>query len=191
MLKTLLLGLGLITSVAAQSQPLNDPFESALKSSETAMAAPGSANAYPDFKDFINNYTSFSVPMVTVEELADEIKAQKTVFVLDARSQQEYELSHIPGARRIGFEDFSVERVWMYQRNSHIVIYCTNGERSLKMGEYLELMGFTHIRKLNGGAIEWLNHGYDLRTKDDVATKDLHIWKKELLKDLKKGKGII
>lgn len=190
MIKYLLFGC-LFATTAAIAQPLNDPFATALQSSETAMGAPGgSTNSYPDFKDFVASYTSFSVPMVTVEELAQEIRDQKTVFVLDARAQDEFDFSHIPGARRIGFDDFSVERVWMYQRNAEIVIYCTNGERSEKVAEYLELMGFAHIRKLSGGAIEWLNGGYDLRTPDNLATKEIHIWKKELLKDLKKGKGL-
>lgn len=179
-------------AVSAQSQPMNDPFASALSASETAAAAPeGTTNAYPDFQDFAKTYTSFSVAMVTVEELAQEIRDQKTVFVLDARSKEEYEMSKIPGARRVGFEDFTVERVWMYQRNASIVVYCTNGERSEKVAEYLELMGFSNIRHLRSGAVDWLNNGHDLWDKDQAPTKNIHIWKKELLPTLKKGKGLL
>lgn len=188
--KLLPLFLSLSTAVFAQAQPLTDPFADALSPSETA--APVTAtNSYPDFDDFVATYTSFSVPMVTVEELAQEIRDQKTVFVLDARTQAEFDISHIPGARRVGFDDFTVERVWMYQRNASIVVYCTNGERSEKVAEYLELMGFSNIRHLRNGAIEWLNYGHDMWDTAKAATKNLHIWKKDLMHILKKGKAIL
>lgn len=172
------------------AQPLDqDPFASSVDASET-ISEGSTGNTYQNFQTFAAEQTDFSIQKITHLELLREIESKSRKFyILDARSLDEYRVSRIKGARRVGYEDFSVERVWMLHRDNPVIVYCTDGERSKKVAKYLEMMGFGNVSHL-GGVIDWVNEGYAIVDEKGTETKYLHVWKKEHGRNLKKGKAV-
>lgn len=147
-----------------------------------------SITRHPDFDRFLKSKFKYEPPYITCQELQDKLeKDEERIFILDARDAHEYSISHIPGARRIGWTDFSTERVWMYDRDALVVVYCSIGERSVRMAGFLNKMGFRNVRILYGSITEWANQGYDLWDKEDKNTRKVFFTDKTYAKFLKHG----
>lgn len=122
-----------------------------------------------------------SVPEVSV----DEVKNGE-VLLLDARAKEEYDVSRIEGARWVGYDDFSLERVDDLAKDKEIVVYCSVGYRSEKVTEKLKKAGFQHVSNLYGGIFEWVNQGMPVVDASGQTTPKVHaydrvwgIWLKE------------
>ena len=111
---------------------------------------------------------SDSVPAISVRELSS-IRDQ--YIILDAREPEEYEVSRIPGAVHVGFEDFTFESLPDISKESPIVVYCSVGYRSEKIGERLTDAGFSNVRNLYGGIFEWVNQGQTLVGDGSTVSK--------------------
>ena len=127
----------------------------------------------PEFDKKINSLLSFSVPIIGVQELKD---IQNEVHIFDARERSEYQLSHIAGAQYLGYNDFDETRLAGIPKDSKIVLYCSIGYRSEKIGEKLRKQGYTNIYNLYGSIFEWANQGYPLVDKDGQPTRKLHTY---------------
>jgi len=142
-------------------------------------------------RDFILNMDANSSPfVVSPARLNELLTANQSPIILDARSQREYDISHIKNAKRVGFEDFDTERIWMLRRTSPIVIYCTTGDRSRILAAYFAEMGFKDVKILDGAIIEWSNEQLPLFDKKNLKTTQVHILKKENAALLRKGKAV-
>jgi len=111
----------------------------------------------PVFGIFLNTILSESVPIVFVDSLS--VLNNENYLLLDAREKQEFLVSHIPGARHIGYNAFSYESLSDVSKNQPIILYCSVGYRSEKIGEKLQQNGYTDVRNLYGGIFEWVNSG--------------------------------
>ena len=127
-----------------------------------------------------------TVPIVSTEKLAKEIDGEKKVSVvlLDAREKNEYEVSHLPGARLVGYKGFKLESVKDLEKDAEIVVYCSIGYRSEKVGEKLKAAGFTNVRNLFAGIFAWANEGRYMENKDGVKTRAVHGYDEEWSKYL-------
>ena len=124
-----------------------------------------------DFDETIQNYLSFSVPIMTVDEVHKKID---DVILLDAREYDEYKISHITRAVHIGYNepDFSV--LASLDSMAHIVVYCSIGYRSEKVGEMLRSKGFTKTYNLYGSFFEWANRDLPLYDIKGQKTNQIH-----------------
>ena len=112
--------------------------------------------ANPFYSLFLKGFLSHSVQLVgvdTAEKMLDE------AIILDARQKKEYEVSHLKNARWVGYDEFNKEAVDELPRDKPVIIYCSVGYRSEKIGEKLKEMGFQNIYNLHGGIFEWVNQG--------------------------------
>ncbi len=116
-----------------------------------------------------------SIPYITVFELINEKNDNPKLIILDTREKDEYKISHIEGAIRIGFNKFDLQFVDFLPRNTKIVVYCTIGVRSEIIGEKLELAGFTNVRNLYGGLIEWIYQDQKIVDKKGKETNRIFI----------------
>ena len=82
-----------------------------------------------------------------------------TVVVLDTRSREEFEVSHIRGARWVGFDAFKMSKVNSLPQDTTIVLYCSIGYRSSLVGKMLMEAGYQHVHNLQGGIFAWVNRG--------------------------------
>jgi len=82
-----------------------------------------------DFNEKINRMLSFSVPFITVGELE---KNKDQYIILDSRETEEYEVSHIDGAKCIGYDDFDVGQLNGIDKDAKIAVYCSIGYKAKK-----------------------------------------------------------
>lgn len=127
----------------------------------------------PEFESKINQTINFTVPLIGVEELKD---IQDEVYIFDTREIKEYNTSHIQGAQYLGYDHFNPEPLQNIPKNSPIVVYCSIGYRSEKIGEKLKNMGFTNVRNLYGSLFEWVNNGYPVINNKEIATDTIHTY---------------
>ena len=119
---------------------------------------------------------SKSVPFISISELKRE--RQSSPVILDTRTIEEYEVSHIKGAEFVDYDNFSIEPFLELPKNQTIILYCSVGYRSEKIGEKFLQHGFTSVRNLYGGIFEWINQGQEIVNSEDKFTKEIHAYDK-------------
>lgn len=130
----------------------------------------------PDFDKRLTNLLSFTVPLIGVDELEQK---KQDVYILDAREKEEYQVSHIPDARYIGYNKFSGEMISDIPKDATIVVYCSVGYRSEKIGEKLKSEGYEDVYNLYGSIFEWVNSGKKVENAEGQKTEDVHTYNKK------------
>lgn len=130
----------------------------------------------PDFKKKIDSYISYSVPTISVEELKDETSKY---LILDARERKEFETSHICDAQFLGYKDPDFSMLKNVDKSKPIVVYCSIGYRSEKIGERLLENGFTNVYNLYGSIFEWVNQDQPVYSLDKNETKKVHTYNRK------------
>ena len=92
---------------------------------------------------------------ITVEEAKAIMDSEEGYIILDARTQEEYDQGHIPGAIVISHEEIAekAEDV-LTDKDQLILVYCRSGRRSKIAAEALVELGYTNIKEF-GGIIDW------------------------------------
>jgi rhodanese-related sulfurtransferase len=112
------------------------------------------------------------------------------LFLIDTREQNEFEVGHIKGSKRVGYNNFSVEKVWMLDRNTTIILCSTDDTRIKHVGAYMKMMGFVDVRAISGSLIAWLNNGYTLVDKNGQPSTNIFLKSRDDAKKLKRGKAV-
>lgn len=99
------------------------------------------------------------VPAVTTEELARWIESGRRVVLLDVRSREEFEVSHLEGAEWA--EDEARQRVLISAASPEedVVAYCSVGWRSAVAVERLAPTTAHRVYNLEGSLFRWANEG--------------------------------
>lgn len=113
-----------------------------------------------------------TVPLVTVAEL----KKMPNVVLLDTRTRPEYDVSHLPNAHWVGYDDFDLKRVRSISKQATVVLYCSVGYRSERVGEKLLAAGYGHVYNLYGSLFEWVNEGNPVVDKQEKPTERVHAY---------------
>jgi rhodanese-related sulfurtransferase len=129
-----------------------------------------------DFKDEIDLYLSFTIPTIDVEQL-DKQRTRYTI--LDAREKEEFNVSHIPGARYIGYDHFKLMELENLDKSKPVVVYCSIGYRSEKVSEILKQAGFKKVYNLYGSIFAWANAGLPLEDISGKTTNRIHGYNKD------------
>jgi rhodanese-related sulfurtransferase len=154
-----------------------------------------SANAYAQqsssraYDAMLRTRLSFSVPTITCTELQTKIKTE-TIALLDAREQKEFAISHIAGAQNVGFKYFNTKNLPKIDKNASIVVYCSVGYRSEKVGEKLLKAGYKNVKNLYGSIFEWSNLGFPLVDMQDKPTEKVHAYDRIWGVWLRKGTAV-
>lgn len=137
----------------------------------------------PAYQEKLQGLLSDKTPVIDVPQLAKEPKA----MLLDARPKEEYEVSHIAKARRVGYGDFDITKVKDLPKDTAIVVYCSVGYRSGKVTEKLLKAGFTNVKNLYGGIFEWVNTGHTVVDDSGKPTDRIHAYNKSWSRWVLKG----
>ena len=86
---------------------------------------------------------------------------QDDVFVLDVRTPEEYQQSHLPGATLIPLDQLDA-RYSELPQNETILVYCRSGNRSLEAVYLLKNAGFNRVHSLDRGIKNWIQYGCDV-----------------------------
>lgn len=161
-----------------------DPFAPTPNSQTDAAAL--SPSEIPTIEQYISSPENIKVSRIDPQLLTYALNDNAKVFLLDARTKEEFDVSHVLGARLVGYEDFSVERVWMIDRKARVVVYSANNIRGTVIAQYLKLMGFLDVELLEEGLIGWKNAGLKVFNAKG-ETDRVHVGPKENARLLKIG----
>lgn len=131
-----------------------------------------------------------SVELITVEDLSNQIKKNAGIVVLDTREISEYRVSHIEGARNIGYNNFSIESLQDIPKGAEIIVYCSLGVRSEQIGEKLKEAGYENVKNLYGGIFEWKYQDQIVVDKKGNPTDKVHTYDENWGQWLLKGEKV-
>ncbi|MBL7996344.1 rhodanese-like domain-containing protein [bacterium] len=126
-----------------------------------------------EYRVFLNAlYEKFNVDHISADSLS-KLLISDSVIVLDTRSESEYLVSHIQGARWMDFDTFELAKMHDIPKSSRIITYCSVGYRSSVIAERLTTLGYHKVQNLFGGIFEWVNQAYPV-FREETETADVH-----------------
>ena len=128
------------------------------------------------FDALLHSLLSETVPQITVDSLHVLQNNNPSIKILDTRELEEFRISHIPNANYVGYKNFNLEDVRLNKLDT-IVVYCSVGYRSGKIGEQLIRAGYKNVLNLRGGIFGWANKGYPM-VNITGTTKKVHGYSK-------------
>ena len=120
-----------------------------------------------------------TVPTLACSELSQMMESGKQILLLDTRTPEEYKVSHLPGAVLVDYDHFDSNKFVGLDKKTEVVVYCTVGYRSERIGEKLQKLGFTDVRNLYGGIFQWANEGGVLVNQKNISTDSVHTYSKK------------
>ncbi len=97
---------------------------------------------------------------MSTQELAQLLRNDARILIIDTREPDEYAVSHLQGAHlatNIGDALKVIEST--SQDDPIVVVYCSVGYRSSKIAQRLERMGVRQVFNLEGSLFQWANEG--------------------------------
>ena len=91
---------------------------------------------------------------IGVVELKRKIDAKEPFVLLDVREPNEYQIGKIPGSILIPLGEVP-RRYQEIPKDKEIVVQCKIGARSAKAAAFLRQHGFTRVKNLTGGIVDW------------------------------------
>jgi rhodanese-related sulfurtransferase len=132
----------------------------------------------PAYRQLLEKMYRKTVPLLSVPDAARLQASNKQVLFLDTREKPEYQVSHIQDAVWVGYRDFNLQRVAGISRQTPIIVYCSVGYRSEKVGEKLLQAGFSQVHNLYGSIFEWVNQGHPVFNAQAQRTTRIHAYSK-------------
>ena len=98
---------------------------------------------------------SASYDQISVAEAKALMDSESGYVIIDARTQEEYDQGHIPGAILIPeYEIADRAEKELPDKDQLILVYCRSGRRSKIAAEELVKLGYTNVKEF-GGIIDW------------------------------------
>ncbi|MCR4676695.1 MAG: rhodanese-like domain-containing protein [Sphaerochaetaceae bacterium] len=96
-----------------------------------------------------------SYRQVSAAEAKRLMEVESSYVILDVRTQEEYEESHIPGAVVLPYDEVpSRAQDLLKDKNQLILVYCRSGNRSRKASQSLVNLGYKNVVEF-GGINSW------------------------------------
>jgi rhodanese-related sulfurtransferase len=86
-------------------------------------------------------------------------KYEDGAFVLDVRTQEEWDDYHAPGTTLIPLDQLA-SRVNELPQDQEIVVICRSGNRSQEGRDILKAAGFANVTSVSGGLSAWRSAGF-------------------------------
>lgn len=101
------------------------------------------------------------VNSITVEQLYQMRAKQAEYYLLDVRTQEEYQAGHLAGAVLIPYDKLeAVAGDRLPSDGTEIIVYCRTQNRSGVSLEILATLGYKNVVLLDGGFKAWATAGY-------------------------------
>ena len=141
--------------------------------SEHTSATAGTSDAAPDSPAWQATLRLVrddfpGVPHMTTAQLAERLEEDPTsVLLLDARSLEEYEVSHLRGAVNAETTRAALEVLAEVAPEPTVVVYCSVGYRSSELADRLLEHGRGSVFNLEGSIFRWANEGRPVYRGDE------------------------
>jgi molybdopterin/thiamine biosynthesis adenylyltransferase/rhodanese-related sulfurtransferase/molybdopterin converting factor small subunit len=93
---------------------------------------------------------------ITVTELKSRMDRGDALTIVDVREPQEFQICRIPGTTLIPLGDIP-KRFNELDPDAEIIVHCKSGTRSAKAADFLRSVGFSQVKNLKGGIIDWID----------------------------------
>ena len=129
------------------------------------------------------NKVKAEIAEVSASEVQDDLKAGKTVHIVDVREREEVMDGFIPGAELIprGFLELNIEEDVTMDRDAEIVLYCAGGNRSALAARDLHFMGYTNVKSMIGGFKGWKDAGFQFEQGGLLSEDDMQRYARHLI----------
>jgi adenylyltransferase/sulfurtransferase len=77
------------------------------------------------------------------------------VWLLDVREPREFEIARIPGSTLIPLGELP-KRLSEVPTDKDVIVHCKSGVRSAKAVNLLREHGYTRVKNLKGGILDWI-----------------------------------
>ena len=92
-----------------------------------------------------------SYEQITQEEAKQIMDTTNGYILLDTRTREEYDQSHIPGALLIPHTEIAQRaEEALPDKDQVILVYCRSGNRSKQASAVLAELGYTHVKEFGG-----------------------------------------
>ena len=106
-----------------------------------------------------------NVRQISTSELARRLAGGESLGVFDVRTREEFEASHLPGAKFLDASSSTRNAVEMIRPvPATNVLYCSVGFRAAEMAELLMGAGHTNVVVLRGSIFQWAREGRGLES---------------------------
>jgi adenylyltransferase/sulfurtransferase len=95
-----------------------------------------------------------SLGEISVEELKKRLDRKDSLFVLDVRNLNEFQICRIPGSVLLPLPELA-QRFGEVPKDREVIVHCKSGMRSAKAVQFLREQGFTNVVNLQGGVLAW------------------------------------
>lgn len=100
-----------------------------------------------------------TVPLISVDELVEHLAARRAgreeFTLIDVRSREEHDIVSIDGAVLLP-KPLILDGGAMVDRTQPIYVHCKSGVRSAEVARFLLSEGYTGVRSVDGGILEWV-----------------------------------
>ncbi len=142
---------------------------SSLVTSGLAHAQWFSAPTWPVLKQDIRlKYPE--VRQMSISEFQVVSKSDRPPVLLDVREREEFEVSHLQGARLATHLSMALGVLQATPKDTPIVVYCSVGMRSSELASKLKQSGYTQVSNLEGSIFEWANAGLPVYRGNQLQT---------------------
>ncbi len=124
-------------------------------------------------RDIRNKYPN--VKQLKTDELHSWLSNPKSesIILIDARAKEEFQISHIPGAKNIPYNKKLLKYFTDIKPDSPIVVYCSVGYRSSILARKLKELGFKEVYNLEGSIFKWANEERPL-VQEQTTVHNVH-----------------
>ena len=94
---------------------------------------------------------------ITSDEIIERLKTDKNSCLIDVRTDEEFEYSHIPDSKLLNIRDpqLFIDSIEMLDKTKNYYVYCHSGVRSVQACQIMKSFGFENLYNLLGGISEW------------------------------------
>lgn len=139
------------------------------------------------FDEKLQSLYSYTVPLIQASELEEAKKSGNNIYLLDIRSAEEFAVSHLEDARFVDYDHFNIQAVQEIPKDAKVIVYCSVGYRSERVGEKLKAAGYEDVSNLYGGIFQWKNEGYPIMNQQRQPTDSVHTYNKNWSQWLERG----
>ena len=97
------------------------------------------------------------IKQIPSDKIKEFIKENPKSILLDVRTNEEYEDSHIPDSKLLNIRDpqLFMDGIHKLDKNKNYYVYCHSGVRSVQACQIMKSFGFENLYNLLGGISEW------------------------------------
>jgi rhodanese-related sulfurtransferase len=91
---------------------------------------------------------------ITPQQLKARLDQNESLHIIDVREPDETAQGVIPGAVLIPLMQIP-DRLHEIPQDKETILVCRSGNRSGKAYDYLQAQGFSNLKNMSGGMLEW------------------------------------